>query len=152
MARQIGNPSWNDVARNYAQWRTMREKGEAEEAKAKKDIMGILEMRGEEEPAGHKVLPTQRLKIGKKVIVGFRRQRRVAQQFQEQTATEWLKANGLLDEVMVTETTTYLNEDALLSLNFSGRIPDSVMQSFYTEKETFALTLIEADDDDEDED
>lgn len=149
MARQIGTPSWNDLTRNYAQWRSMREKGETEEAKAKKDILGILDMRGEEESGGHKMLPTQRLKIGKKAVIGFRRQRRVSQQFQESAATQWLKDNGLLEECTVTETTTYLNEDAILSLNFSGRIPDSVMQTFYTEKETFALTLIEADEDDD---
>lgn len=151
MARQIGTPSWDDLTRGYAQWRSMREKGETEENKAKKDILGILEMRGEEEN-GHKVLPSRRLKIGKKVIVGFRRQRRVAQQFQESVASDWLRQHGLLEECTVTETNTYLDEDRLLALSFEGKIPDEVMRSFYAEKETFALVLIEADEDDEDED
>lgn len=80
MARHLSPSStWEALAREYAQFRTLREKSEAQESKLKKDIMGTLEARGEEDQAGHKVLRTERLRIGKKTIIGFKRQRRVSQ-------------------------------------------------------------------------
>jgi hypothetical protein len=148
MARQIkSHDSWDGLTRSYAQFRTLREKGEEEEGKLKKDILGMLATQGEESPEGHMTLPSRRLKIGKKKVVGFRRQRRVSQTLDQVAAIAWLEANGLLAQCQATE--TYLNEDAIIGLNFQGTIPDTVFKSFYTEKETFALTLIEADDDDD---
>lgn len=151
MARHISTTSsWDSVTRQYAQFRTLREKSEGEEAKLKKDMLGILEQRGEEDSAGHKTLRSERLRVGKKTVIGFRRQRRVSQVLDEVAAMAWLEEHGLLDRCMVTETITSLHEDSIIGLNFSGNIPDAVFKGFYNEKETFALTLVEAEDDDDD--
>jgi hypothetical protein len=140
------------MTHTYAQFRTMREKGESLEGEAKKNILAYLSEMGEETPEGHRTLPSERLRIGKKTIVGFKRQRRVSMALDADRAKQWLTDNGMLQEVMVTETVTYLNEDALVGLNFSGAIPDAVFKDFYTEKESFALVLEEGDDDEDDAD
>jgi len=151
MARHISPLSaWDALSREYAQFRTLREKSEDRESSLKKDILGHLASRGEEDAAGHRTLATQRLRVGKKTIIGLKRQRRVSQVLNESAAVAWLEQNGLLDKCMVTQTSTYLSEDNLIGLNFSGVIPDHIFKGFYTEKESFALTLVEADDDDED--
>jgi len=150
MARRISPTShWDGLTREYAQFRTLREKSEAEEAKLKKDILGVLEARGEEDQAGHRTLRCDPVRVGKKFIVGFKRQRRVSQTLNETAAMAWLEANGLMDKCVVTETRKYLSEDSIIGLNFSGTIPDHVFQGFYTEKETFALILEEAEEDDD---
>ena len=152
MARHISPTSaWDSLTREYAQFRTLREKSEDREAALKKDILGHLSTRGEADPAGHRTIATERLRVGKKTIVGLRRQRRTSQVLDVAAATAWLKQNGLLDKCMVTETHTHFSEDNLIGLNFAGTIPDHVFKGFYSEKESFALTLVEADDDDEDE-
>lgn len=140
------------MVRTYAQFRSLREKGQAEEDKVKKDILGYLAERGQETAEGHRFLPSERVKVGKKYIIGFKRQRRVSLVLDQAKAAAWLEAHGLLAECQVTETVTYFNEDALIGLNFSERIPDDVFKGFYTEKENFALILEEDPDDDEDED
>ena len=151
MARHISTTSsWDMVTRSYAQFRNLREKGEAEEAKLKKDIMGMLEQVGEEDTAGHRTLRSERMRIGKKEIIGYKRQRRVSQVLDESLAKSWLETNGLLDKCMVTETQVFLSEDNVIGLNFSGSIPDAVFRGFYKEKETFALVLVEATEDDDD--
>lgn len=154
MARKISPSSdFDSLARQYAQFRTLREKGESEEAKLKKDLLGVLAERGDEDAAGHRTLPTSEpLTIGKKkngepkVVVGFQRQRRVSQRLDATKTEDWLAEHGLLSQCVMTE--VVLNEDAVIALNFSGAIPDDVFQGFYTESESFALTLIEGDDDD----
>jgi hypothetical protein len=152
MARQITPPAaWDAMVRAYAQFRTLREKGQTEEDKAKKDILGYLADRGQETPEGHRVLASERVRVGKKYIIGFKRQRRVSLVLDQDKAIAWLEAHGLLAECQVTETVTYFNEDALIGLNFSEKIPDDVFKGFYTEKENFALILEEDPDDDEDE-
>ena len=146
MVRQVSpTTGWDEMVRQYAQFRTLRERSASQEERYKKDLLGMLEATGEEEDSGHKVRPTSEpVTIGKKTVVGFRRQRRVSQKLNADKAEEWLQANGMLAECQVTQ--TFLDEDAILGLNFSGNIPDQVFKGWYEESETFALTLIEGDD------
>lgn len=140
------------MVRSYAQFRSLREKGQMEEDKLKKNILGYLAERGQETPEGHRFLSSERVKIGKKYIIGFKRQRRVSLVLDQEKAAAWLEAQGLLGQCQVTETVTYFNEDALIGLNFSEVIPDDVFKGFYVEKENFALLLEEDPNDYDDED
>lgn len=142
------DPTWNEMIRNYILTRNLRERSEVEEGKLKRDLLGYLSERGEETEEGHRTLyfPTKRL--GKKLVNGIRRQRRVSQTLEQDKAVEWLTANNLLEECTYTE--VFLNEDALLSLAMSGKIPDEVLRSFYSQKESFALVMMETEDDEED--
>lgn len=142
------DPTWNETVRNYVLNRNLREKAEAEESKLKKDLLGYLAYRGEESEGGHRTLFFPAKRLGKKLVNGLRRQRRVTQVLDQDKAVQWLTENNLIDRCTYTE--VFLNEDAMLGLAMSGDIPDEVLRSFYSEKETYALVLVETDDEDED--
>lgn len=141
------DPTWNETVRNYILTRNLRERSEVEESKLKRDLLGYLAERGEESEEGHRTLffPTKRL--GKKLVNGIRRQRRVSQSLEQDKAIAWLTANNLLEQCTYTE--VFLNEDAILSLAMSGEIPDEVLRSFYSQKESYALVMMETEDEDD---
>lgn len=126
------------IAVNYAQNRGLRERAEAEEGKYKKRLMDILAEVGVPVEGGHQVLdlPAE-VPMGKKVMVGIKRQRRAGQSLAQDRAEAYLKAKKLWDEC--TTTITVINEDAILAANFAGRITDVDLKALYDEKETFAF-------------
>ena len=126
------------LAVNYAQNRGLRERAEGEEKKYKDQLMAILTETGQEVEGGHKVIDLpESVPLGKKVMVGMKRQRRASQLMAEDRAEKYLKQKGLWEQC--TTTITVINEDAILALNFSGEITDKDLKALYDEKETFAF-------------
>jgi hypothetical protein len=149
--RQINRPSrsaWWDTAKNYALNRSLREKAEAEEGRLKKDLLNILAEQ-EADEGGHTAKEDLEypLQIGKKLVAGFKRQRRLSKRLNEDRATLFLDSKGLLQECQTTY--TVLDEDRILAIAFQGKITDKELNELYDESETFALTLIEAEEDDD---
>jgi hypothetical protein len=73
-------------------------------------------------------------------VLSVKRECRVGQSLDEEVAEEILKELGLYEQC--TTTITVLDEDAMLSLNFSGEIPDEAVQKMYTERKTYAFKII----------
>jgi hypothetical protein len=126
------------LARNYASNRALRERAEKAEGEFKKELMEILAAQGEEQEGGHKIiLLPEGVPLGRKTMVGIQRQRRAPTTLSEERAEEYLKSKKLWEAC--TTQITVLNEEAMLALNFTGRIPDTELQALYDVKETFAF-------------
>lgn len=133
------------IARNYALNRAMRERAEKEEGKYKKELMTVLDDSGQVIEGGHKVIDLEEpIPLGKKVMIGMKRQRRAPQTLNQDRAEEFLKNKGLYEKCIYT--VTVLNEDAILGLNFSNEITDVELKALYDESETFAFYPIYEDD------
>lgn len=90
--------------------------------------------------------------------VGVKKERRVSSVFQEDEARAWLKAHRLLSKVEVetqvivtrpgeeaeSSTSYSLDQDLIYVLNQEGKIPDEVLDSWFEDKETWALVPLKA--------
>ena len=90
--------------------------------------------------------------------VGVKKERRASPKFLEDVATEWLKANRLLNKVQVLVKTIvkrpgeeeevtlsdYLDQDAIYVLNQEGKIDDATLDSFFEDEITWALVPVKA--------
>ncbi len=142
MARSIKRRELPDqlmpIASDYAQNRTLREIAEGKETKLKGQLMQMLDDVGYPVEGGHKVIELpEPLPLGKKTMVGMKRQRRAGQSLSQDRAEAFLKSKKLWDQC--TTTVTVINEDAILALNFSGQITDVDLKKLYDEKESFAF-------------
>jgi hypothetical protein len=100
--------------------------------------MDILEKVGLPVDGGHRVLDLpENVPLGKKIMVGIKRQRRAGQSLAEDRTEKYLKEKKLWDQC--TTTITVINEEAILALNFTGQISDKELKALYDEKETFAF-------------
>ena len=102
----------------------------------KKRLMAHVEANGEENEKGSLVFEVNDTVSGTKSIV---KQRRVSKVFDEKTATEILNAKGLYDTC--TKTTVTLDEDAVMSAYYSGKLDDHDIDSMFPEKIIWALVL-----------
>lgn len=95
--------------------------------------------------------------------VGVKKERRPQQVFQEDKARAWAEKNGFIEQVEITYTTrareynfskgkfevteevrTVLSQDAFYLLNQEGDLSDKTLDSFFEEKEIWALVPIKA--------
>ena len=86
-------------------------------------------------------LPRPVTDLKQREIGMIKREKRTSTPLLEDKAWAWLEEHDLLGEC--TETITVLNEEAVIALNFSERIPDDVFKSFYDEKVTWAFVQVE---------
>lgn len=142
----MGEPnSTVNLVREYLSSRRLRENAAQMESKYKAQLMNLLEQEGEEDDRG-----SSYISLGAEVVdprtdepvAAIKRERRVSQSLDEDVAEEVLRDLGLYDRC--TTTITVLDEDAILSLNFSGDLPDEAVQQMYSEKETFAFKVLGA--------
>lgn len=121
--------------------RKLREQSKSMEDKYKKLLMDELEAHGEEDDAGHRwfFFREQPPVIDDEMIVSIKRERRTSLVMDEDAAESKLKELGLLEKCQ--ETVVVLDEDKILSLNYEGELPDDVLQSFYTEKVSYAFKV-----------
>ena len=67
----------------------------------------------------------------------LKRERRVSKSFNSTQAEEWAREQGLWDDVK--EVIERLSEDKLLQLAWEDKALLTTVQTFYTEKETWAF-------------
>jgi hypothetical protein len=151
-------PSTTDLeleVQDYLQNRSMRERSEYREKKAKEGLMDVLERLGEIQEGGHRILqlnePIQyaEYKGGKakdRKVAAIRRVKRTSQKLNEARAMILLKRKKLWDQC--TRTEVVLDEDALLAAMFEGKLTDQEVASIYEESENFAFYLVDEGDDD----
>jgi hypothetical protein len=133
------------LVREYLKSRRLRESAAEMENKFKKELMVLLETYGDYDDRGSSYLRLNDEVYDPRTdepVASVKRERRVSQSLDEEVAEEVLKALGLYDRC--TTTITVLDEDAILSLNFSGELPDEAVQRMYSEKESFAFKVIGA--------
>jgi hypothetical protein len=133
------------LVREYLKSRRLRESAAEMENKFKKELMVLLETYGEKDDRGSSYLRMDDEVYDPRTdepVASVKRERRVSQSIDEDAAEEILKDLGLYDRC--TTTITVLDEDAILSLNFSGELPDEAVQRMYSEKESFAFKVIGA--------
>lgn len=124
--------------------RSMRERASNKENAAKAALMDWMEQSGDielDEP-----IEFVAYKNGKPVtkhISGFHRQERTSQVFDNDAAMELLKKLDLVESCTVV--TVHVDEDAMLGEVFDGKITEAQMKKLYTDKTTYALTLVEGD-------
>lgn len=76
------------------------------------------------------------------LIHSIKREKRESISLDEDKAEEILKELGLLEKCQNTYTVVELDEDAILSLNFEGKIPDEKLKAMYGEpKVTYAFKV-----------
>lgn len=97
--------------------------------KKKKELSAIVDQLGTPDDSGHIWL-----NIGGHEL---KRERRVSKSFNTTQAEEWAREQGLWDDVK--EVIERISEDKLLGLAWNDKSLLSVVQSFYTEKETWAF-------------
>lgn len=143
--RRRKTPDIEPLAHNYLINRQARERMDAEEGRGKKELLEILATDGELVEGGHRIIRLKEPHLytnNKGVemrVIGFKRQRRVSQNLDEEATLDLLTKRNLLEKC--TKTITVLDEDAILAANFDGSIEDKELQALYQESENFALLL-----------
>lgn len=97
--------------------------------KIKKELSALVDAEGERDENGHIWL-----NIGGHEL---KRERRVSKTFNSTSAEEWAREQGLWDSVK--EVIERISEDKVLGLAWDNKELLPVVQSFYTEKETWAF-------------
>jgi hypothetical protein len=145
----MGDQLVNNAAqllREYLSSRRLRENAAEMENKYKAQLMRLLEEEGEYDDRGSAYFDVEAAGIldprNDEPVAAIKRERRVSQSMDEEAAEDVLRELGLYDRC--TTTVTMLDEDAILSLNFSGEISDEVIKMLYSEKESFAFKVLGA--------
>lgn len=102
---------------------------EARVDKIKKELSTVVEQHGTPDDSGHIWL-----NVGGHEL---KRERRVSKSFNPTQAEEWAREQGLWDDVK--EVVERLSEDKLLGLGWNDKTLLPTIQTFYTEKETWAF-------------
>lgn len=139
----MGDQNTLNLVREYLSSRRLRENAAQMESKYKAQLMALLEQEGEEDDRG-----SSYISLGAEIVdprteepvVAIKRERRVSQSLDEDVAEEVLRGLGLYERCL--HTITVLDEDVILSLNFSGELPDDAVQQMYSEKESFAFKVL----------
>ena len=97
--------------------------------KIKKELSTVVEQHGTPDDSGHIWL-----NIGGHEL---KRERRVSKSFNSTQAEEWAREQGLWDDVK--EVIEQLSEDKLLQMAWEDKALLTTVQTFYTEKETWAF-------------
>jgi hypothetical protein len=127
----------------YLKSRRLRETASEMEGKYKKELLSLLEEHGEYDDKGSSYLRLDGILLDPRTdepVLSVKRECRVGQSLDEDVAEDVLKSLGLYDRCLTT--ITVLDEDAILSLNFSGELPDEAVQQMYTEKRTYAFKVL----------
>lgn len=139
-------PNLERTLTEYLRSRRLRETAAEMENKYKKDLMSALDRFGSKDDRGSSFIDLSGLDIidprTEEPVASIKRERRVTQSMDEETAENILRELGLYEKCVTT--ITVLDEDAILSLNFSGEISDNVVKMMYDEKESFAFKVIGA--------
>lgn len=106
----------------------------AQRVKTQRDaIIAFVEAEGIEDDSGNRWFETDAFRA--------KRERRVSQQFDSETAMAWLVEQGGDIHERCVEMVPMIDEDSLLAAIFDESIPEDVAESWYTEKESFALKV-----------
>jgi hypothetical protein len=97
--------------------------------KIKKELSTVVEQHGTPDDSGHIWL-----NIGGHEL---KRERRVSKSFNSTQAEDWAREQGLWDDVK--EVIERLSEDKLLQMAWEDKALLTTVQTFYTEKETWAF-------------
>jgi hypothetical protein len=97
--------------------------------KIKKELSTVVEQYGTPDDSGHIWL-----NIGGHEL---KRERRVSKSFNSTQAEDWAREQGLWDDVK--EVIERLSEDKLLQMAWEDKALLTTVQTFYTEKETWAF-------------
>ena len=97
--------------------------------KIKKELSTVVEQHGTPDDSGHIWL-----NIGGHEL---KRERRVSKSFNSTQAEEWAREQGLWNDVK--EVIERLSEDKLLQMAWEDKALLTTVQTFYTEKETWAF-------------
>ena len=131
------------TVQEYLKSRRLRETASEMESKYKKELMSMLESSGRVDDRGSSFLDIDGAIIDPRndePILSVKRECRVGQALDEDVAEEVLKSLGLYEKCLTT--ITVLDEDAILSLNFSGELPDEAVQQMYTERKSYAFKIL----------
>lgn len=120
---------YTKMVEEYVSEKKLLSQLEARVDKKKKDLSAIVDQLGTADDSGHIWL-----NIGGHEL---KRERRVSKSFDSAQAEEWAKEQGLWDDVK--EVIERISEDKLLGLAWNDKSLLSVVQGFYTEKETWAF-------------
>lgn len=128
------------LADEFAKAKQFAEKAAKHADALKKQLMEIVEAKGDEDEKGNVWLPAGSYDL--------KRERRVSRSLDGEEAEIWAKENGVWDDVkQVVET---VSEEALLGLAWERQEFAPLIASFYKEKEIWAFRLIEKKEDDGD--
>lgn len=139
-------PEISSPVEEYLLNRSMRERSEYHEGRLKKDLLGILEVAGEQRSATSQALDLPEpvafvsYKDGKPVekkITGIERRKRTSNVMDETQTLALLARKNLL--ATCTTTIVVVDEDAVLAANYAGAITDKELAALYEEKTTFAF-------------
>jgi hypothetical protein len=151
--RTTGAGDLAPVVKDYLQNRSMRERSEYQEGRLKKELMGVLEVSGEQVDPNKQTLeldvplPYTQYKAGQaipKKVVGIERRKRTTTSLNADKALGFL-AGHKNRELVKTCTTriVVVDEDAILAANYAGTITDKELAGLYEESSTYAFYLTE---------
>lgn len=96
-----------------------------------------------DEIAGHRTLAfSQPIEVDGKAYTGLKQEKRVSKVFDEDAATEILKAKNLWEEAI--ETIEVIDHDKVYALHMEDKITEEEMDRILVEKETFAFVTVAA--------
>ena len=139
--------------------RSVRERAQREEGRTKKQMMEFLAAGDGESLMGDPIEWVHYDSKGKRKtrqIIGARRVERNSSSLDEDRALEFLREldrDGKLGGRGIEEcvkTITVVDEDALVALAFEERITDKQLADLYDDRTTYAFTLVDAEEEDED--
>lgn len=141
-------PSMTPIERDFMQYLWLQEdiKNLQDQAsKIKKTLIEHAETHGEVDDKGHQIfgLPKS-LQMDGKSYVGFMRQRRVSQVFNEDRAEELCQSKGFEEETYLS-TETYVDQEKITRLYADDLLTDEEFQSLIDTNETWAFVPVKGD-------
>lgn len=145
-----GEFSTEHLLQHYLDTRNLRETVERVENDAKSKLKSIIEQAAaDEDPLAHTDekgsefldlvgVVNNPLKDGAEVTQ-IKREKRISKSLDEDAALELLDTLGLRDQCLMT--IQVLDEEAILALNYTGKISDEDLKAMYSETTTWALKV-----------
>ena len=116
----------------FLQTKAMADESAARLKTQRDTLIAFVEKSGIVDDKGHQWTEAEGIGTAK-------RERRVSNVFDSDFAEDWLKENNLWKEC--TTTITVLDEDAIVALIYTDKIPQDVADQMYTERASFAFKV-----------
>lgn len=127
-----GKEDINLLVNEYKNAKEFAEKLSARVDELKKELVRIVKERGRADDKGHLWLPAGDCQI--------KHERRVSRNLDHRAAEHWAREEGLWDEVK--EVVEVLSEDALLKHFWENPNKEDILESLYTNRETWAFKIV----------
>lgn len=129
MSEQLDEEYYVGMLRDFVSQKKLLSQLESRVEKIKKELSSLVEQHGTADDSGHVWLSLGGWEL--------KRERRVSKSFNSAQAEEWAREQGLWDDVK--EVVERISEDKLLGLAWNDKTLLPTLQTFYTEKETWAF-------------